>query len=52
MRYSRIVRVNIFNLLDDLIVYSSSAEEHRAHVREILSKLQGAGFTLNPEVTL
>jgi hypothetical protein len=44
--------VNVFNFLDDLIVYSSS-EEHRAHVREVLSGLEGAGFTLNPEkVTL
>jgi hypothetical protein len=37
----------IFNFLDDLIVYSASVEEHRKHVREILSRLQRAGFTLN-----
>jgi hypothetical protein len=43
----------VFNFLDDLIVYSSLAEKHKAHVREVLSRLQGAGFTLNPEkVTL
>jgi hypothetical protein len=37
----------IFNFLDDLVVYSESVEEHRKHVREVLSRLQGAGFTLN-----
>jgi hypothetical protein len=39
----------IFNFLDDLIVYSSSMEKHRENVREILNRLQEAGFTLNPE---
>ena len=38
----------VFNFLDDLVVYSSSAEEHVSHVREILGRLQRAGFTLNP----
>jgi hypothetical protein len=36
----------VFNFLDDL-VYSSSAEEHEAHM--VLRRLQRAGFTLNPE---
>jgi len=39
----------VFNFLDDLVVYSSSVEEHAAHVGEGLRKLQDAGFTLNPD---
>jgi len=39
----------VFNFVDDLFVYSPSMEEHRSHVREILNRLQGAGFTLNPK---
>ena len=37
----------VFNYLDDLIVYSTSLEEHSSHVRTVLDTLQGAGFTLN-----
>lgn len=32
--------------LDDVIVYSSSLEEHLQHVKEILTVLQGAGLSL------
>ena len=39
----------IFNFLDDLVVYSSSAGEQVNHVREVLGRLQRAGFTLNPD---
>jgi hypothetical protein len=39
----------VFNFLDDLIVYSGSMVEHVAHLREVLARLQGAGFTLNPD---
>jgi hypothetical protein len=39
----------VYNFLDDLVVYSSSKEEHLEHVREVLNRLQAAGFTLNPE---
>jgi len=39
----------VFNFVDDLLVYSPSMEEHRSHAREVLNRLQGAGFTLNPE---
>jgi hypothetical protein len=35
--------------VEDLVIYSPSTEEHRIHVREVLNRLQGAGFTLNPE---
>jgi len=39
----------VFNFLDDLVVYSSSPAEHVGHVREVLRRLQTAGFTLNPD---
>jgi hypothetical protein len=39
----------VFSFLDDLVVYSSSREEHAGHVREVLTRLQAAGFTLNPD---
>jgi hypothetical protein len=39
----------VFNFVDDLVVYSLSVEEHRMHVREVLRRLQRAGFTLNPD---
>jgi hypothetical protein len=39
----------VFNIIDDLVVYSSSPEEHKNHVREVLRRLQTTGFTLNPE---
>jgi hypothetical protein len=35
--------------VDDLVVYSPSIDDHRIHVREVLNRLKGAGFTLNPE---
>jgi hypothetical protein len=41
----------VFNFLDDLVVNSPSPAEHARHVREVLRRLQAAGFTLNPEVT-
>lgn len=39
----------VFNFLDDLVIYSSSAEEHVGHICEVLSRLHKSGFTLNPE---
>jgi len=39
----------VFNFLDDLVVYSSSSEEHVAHVREVLTRLERTGFTLNTD---
>jgi len=39
----------VFNFLDNLVVYSSSPEEHVTHVLEVLSRLQRSGFTLNPD---
>jgi len=38
----------VFNFLDDLVVYSSSVEEHANHVREVLRRLQDVGFPLIP----
>ena len=37
----------VFNYLDDLIIYSRSLEYHARHVRVVLDRLHGAGFTLN-----
>jgi hypothetical protein len=39
----------VFKFLDDLVVFSLSAEEHEEHLREVLRRLERAGFTLNPE---
>jgi hypothetical protein len=39
----------VYNFMDDLIVYSSSVQEHLSHLREVLGRLQKAGFTLNRE---
>jgi hypothetical protein len=39
----------VFNFTDDLVVYSPSIEQHRAHLREVLHRLQQGGFTLNPD---
>ena len=39
----------VFNYLDDLIVYSGSVQEHAAHLRVVLQRLQEAWFTLNPD---
>lgn len=38
----------LFNYLDDLLVYSSTWAEHIRHLKEVFSRLQIAGFTLNP----
>ena len=37
----------VFNFLDDLVVYSSSPEKHVAHMREVLTRLERTGLTLN-----
>jgi hypothetical protein len=43
----------VFNFLDELVVYSPSMEEHTSHMRQVLCRLQDAGFTLNSDkVTL
>ena len=34
--------------MDDVVIYSSSWEEHKVHVREVLRKLKGAGLMVNP----
>ena len=39
----------VFNYLDDLVIYSATVSEHKKHLREVLTKLQTAGFTLNKE---
>jgi hypothetical protein len=50
MNFSRDLKGKyVFNFLDDLVVYSPSVEEHGEHLREVLGRLERAGFTLNPE---
>jgi hypothetical protein len=39
----------VYNFMDDLVVYSSSLEEHVQHLQEGFTRLEKAGFTLNPE---
>jgi transposase InsO family protein len=33
---------------DDIIIFSKTFEEHRAHIKAVLSKLKEAGFTIHP----
>ena len=33
-------------------MYSTSPKEHRIQLREVLGRLEKAGFTLNPEIVL
>jgi hypothetical protein len=35
--------------IDDILVYSDSVEEHKAHLREVFQRLREAGLTLHPE---
>jgi hypothetical protein len=37
----------VYNFMDDLLVYSSTIEEHLEHLKEVFSRLVKAGFTLN-----
>jgi hypothetical protein len=39
----------VYNFMDDLVVYSNSPEEHVQHLREVFTRLEKAGFTLNPK---
>jgi len=39
----------VANYMDDLVLYSKNVVEHEAHLREVLGRLQKAGFTLNRE---
>jgi hypothetical protein len=40
---------NVYNFMDDLLVYSRSMEEHLGHLKEVFRRLEKAGFTLNRE---
>jgi hypothetical protein len=37
----------VYNFMDDLVVNSSSMDEHLVHLKEVFSRLQKADFTLN-----
>jgi hypothetical protein len=39
----------IYNFMDDLLVYSCSMEEHLSHLKDVFSRLEKVGFTLNRE---
>jgi hypothetical protein len=39
----------VFNYLGDLVIYSPTVTEHKEHLREVLSRLRAAGFTLNKD---
>jgi hypothetical protein len=39
----------VYNFMNDLLVYSSTTEEHLDHLKEVFSRLEKAGFTLNRE---
>lgn len=38
----------VYHYLDDLVVYSKSAQEHLEHLREVFMRLRQAGLTVNP----
>lgn len=38
----------IYTYFDDLVVYSKSIQEHKAHLEEVLTRLNQAGLTVNP----
>ncbi|PNF27381.1 hypothetical protein B7P43_G17494, partial [Cryptotermes secundus] len=37
----------VYNFMDDLLVYSSTVEQHLVHLEEVFRRLEKAGFTLN-----
>jgi hypothetical protein len=39
----------VYHFMDDLVVYSSSFDEHLRHLKEIFARLEKAGFTVNQE---
>ena len=46
---SGIQGVELFVYMDDIVVYSSSLEEHANKLKKLLGRLQTAGLTLQPE---
>ena len=39
----------VCSFMDDLVVYSNSLNEHLRHLAEVFTRLERAGFTLNPD---
>ena len=35
--------------MDDVVIFSENWQDHKRHVRELLSRLKGAGRTVNPD---
>jgi hypothetical protein len=46
--FSDVIFKFVYHYLDDLVVFSSSIDEHILHLREVFSRLQHAGLTVNP----
>lgn len=42
----------VFNYVDDIIIYSSSYNEHLTHIEEVLNRLRKVGLTANPKKVL
>ena len=40
---------NVVCMMDDVLVYGETLEEHNKHLREVLTRLEKAGMTLNNE---
>lgn len=36
-------------MMDDILVYGATQEEHDNHLRKVLQRLQDSGMTLNPK---
>lgn len=39
----------VYNYLDDLVIYSETFEQHLEHLREVFTRLEHAGLTVNPK---
>ena len=50
--FSKNIGYFIVIYLDDIIVYSKTAEEHLVHLRKVFEKCRKYGLSLNPKKTL
>ena len=39
----------VFIYLDDVLIFSNSADEHQSHLKQVLDRIRSAGLTLNAE---
>lgn len=47
--FSDIQYSQVLNFADDLVIFSNTAEEHIAHIKEVLTRLRTIHLTINPE---